>query len=262
MLNSKLLHIQFSIIHYIYFLRTKRLSLKLIFLYTLFTCQLSFSQKLYWGFGLSSPLISHVTVEYDYLSDSPFNNQDIKILDKKSINHIFSPGNDAYDLTGGLYGHFGYQLNATFFDLNATLINAQTFSIKTEYPQGYHPDEHGYYVNSFSFIHGGLFLSVKQNITGRRKIKVLPSVGYGMMLPYTTKYNEEQKYFDLNKFSYQIAQASIMFLHNEGVYVELKYNYLIDKFAPEISYGFFEITFGGLSYFLGFKTEDRIYFGE
>jgi hypothetical protein len=234
--------------------------MKTVFFILFFSSFLAISQKQYFGFDFGIPLFHHASIGYDVLSDSPLNNQDLKILNKKPFNLSFS--DLVYDFEAGLNVHYGFQYKYTFFDLALTPINFQHLSLKTEYPQGQLPDENGYYLNNSGIVFGAIVLSIKQNVTGRSLIKIIPSLGYGIMVPYSSKFEKGQQYFELDKFAYQIAQPSLMILFKDALKLEVKYNYMIDKFSPEVSFGFIEFTFGGQFQISDYITKDRVYFGE
>lgn len=234
--------------------------MKPVLIILFFSSFLAQAQKMYFAFDFVLPLFHHVNIGYDNLSNSPINNQDLKILNDKPFS--FDLFNPVYDFEFGINGHFGYQYKNTFVDLSVSPINLRHLSIKTEYPQGYLPDGKGYYLNNTGIMYGAVILSIKQNVTGRSLIKVLPSLGYGIMVPYGAKFKKDQQYFELDKFAYQLAQPSLMILFKDGVKLEFKYNYMINKFSPEVSFGFFEITFGGQFNLSDFITNDRVYIGE
>lgn len=226
------------------------------------------AQRPYLGYGMRFVCFNTISTDYNYLSDSPYTSIPNKIEKPIQLSLAQYTAGIVYTeiglpVTFDLY--FGYQFKRSFFELNAQPLGRRELNIKTvSNGHGSGGIESKYFTCTFTY--GSYNFDYKFNYTGRKKVRSSLILGYGVMIPFKYHYEFEDQggeFFGFENPYYQMARIGLEYYADEKGSAQVRYNYHITNFDPNIRAGYIEFVLR-TSIFkkrLNYKR-DYIYFDE
>lgn len=234
----------------------KKIALLIIILFQL--CSF-YSQKLYYGFGYHIGLLSRVNIGFNYLSESPYFMEPVKIEQHKQLNLTAS---------NTLNTSLGLQFKNNFIEFNCIPYNVKNIKFKglkiNELSNGSSLTKFQYGISNIEFN-----LQLKKILTGRRPFRIASMIGLGTYrnFGYITEINEIQQDLDLiflyERKMYHLLQLGVGFLNYNGkdnFSIFVNYSHQLTNYTDKLKVGFVNLVFSYIIYHN--KPKRKIYVSE